>query len=177
MFDKTTSKTLRQVTNLTLAKPKIGDIANCAISAGMDNVDALRFVKEICPGCKTTLACINWYRKKLRERDSQILTSRQVKDRQKAGTQHGDEDVTLQHFLKAYDALEKNAPSGKELREIASMFSKIERHGYVVQPHMIATTFSDGLKRKTSIANRSKQLEALGQSAFCLSDREPSIWT
>ena len=52
------------------AGPKVGTIgavANAALMAGKTNDEALAAVKKMFPKAKTNLACISWYRGKLRE--------------------------------------------------------------------------------------------------------------
>jgi hypothetical protein len=51
-----------------------------AIQAGLNNKAVLRTVKAHNPECKTTLASIQWYRKKLRAEGFEIPMSRESRD-------------------------------------------------------------------------------------------------
>jgi len=51
----------------TGTKPGIGKFAEALIKKGYRNKDVLAAVKQYFPGCKTTYACIAWYRNKLKQ--------------------------------------------------------------------------------------------------------------
>lgn len=176
---------LHQVTKTTpyqslvagVPKPKVGDMANCAIEAGLDNASVLKFVLWVCPGSGATLKCIGWYRCQLRKKKLNVPTSIEAREDRKTDFQDGIRVLEISNLLKAYEALGKAAPTGRELREVASMIFEIERNVHNVQPYVLTKAYSNGLRENSDIHNTTEQLEALGQSAYWLADNVNEIRT
>ncbi len=127
------------------AQPKIigntiGDHARHALRIGFNNKDTLAYVKALFPGAGTSAKCISTYRKELRNAGENVPTSRQI-------------DIA---------------------RAVVSDLVRAQRIDELVvnkfEPHEFVRMLFDTLRKYLSPSEVAKALEALGQSAFYMSD-------
>lgn len=67
------------MTKETSQKLTIGSVAENAIRSGANNAQALNTVLSVFPKAKTTMACIAWYRQKLRREGEPVPTATQIR--------------------------------------------------------------------------------------------------
>ena len=70
--------------NETSQKFTIGSVAENAIRSGANNAQALHAVLRVFPKAKTSMACISWYRQKLRRDGEPVPTAREMKEWERA---------------------------------------------------------------------------------------------
>lgn len=106
--------------------PKVKDVAEVAIKQGKTNEEVLAVILKRCPGAKTTLNAVAWYRNDLRKRDKSVPYSREISFKRNAKKRGKIKPKVKQRNTSAPigDAISAALRAGKTNQEVLVIIKK-----------------------------------------------------